>query len=181
MKRVFLHSKKVIANHWFIILIAWAISFILGIGMFLVFLIFSLAFSEDPVDVNEILNVFTEEELEIIFAEKVDEKVSDEEYLSLAARYQCYVCPKKLDKLTTWVGSENYKDSYVYQYEVNDKNIEFHDTDKQKELIKNSINKNNVQTLRLISSGKDVIFRYTYRNAGTVEDVVFTHEELENL
>ena len=81
MKRVFLHSKKVIANHWFIILIAGAISFILGIGMFLVFLLFSLAFSEDPVDINEVLNVFTEEELDIILSETVDENVSDEDLI----------------------------------------------------------------------------------------------------
>ena len=185
MKKFFAHFMRIIRKFWFFLLIIAPISPIFFFGVLIIMTVISMLFFSDPIDVEsvveDVLSNFTEEELEIIFSEEVDENVSDEEYLTLAARYQCYICPKKLDKLTTWVGSENYKDSYVYQYDVNDKNIEFHDTDKQKELIKNSINKNNVQTLRLISSGKDVIFRYTYRNAGTVEDVVFTHEELENL
>ena len=185
MKRVFLHFKRIIRKFWFFLLIVSPISPIFMIGLLIIMTLISVMFFSDPVDVQsaveDLMSHFTEDELEIIFAEKLDDKVSDEEFLTLAAKYQCYVCPKKLDKFTTWVGSENYKDSYAFLYEVNDKNMEFHDIDKQKELIKKSINKNHIQTLRLIRSGKDVIFRYTYRNAGTVEDVVFTHEELENL
>ena len=79
MKRVFLHSKKVIANHWFIICIAGAISFIFGIGMFLILLLWSMAFSQDPVDVNDVMETFSERELEIVLADTIDESVSDDE------------------------------------------------------------------------------------------------------
>jgi len=177
MKRVFLHSKKVIANHWFIILIAWAISFILGIGMFLVFLIFSLAFSEDPVDVNEVLNVFTEEELEIILSETVDESVSDEEYLKLLARYQSYFCPKKVDKLTIWEGSESTKDSFILFYKIK-KEIEGFDTGVLKENILKIINPNSVQAIRLARSNKNMIFRYTYSTTGESFDIIISNQEL---
>ena len=77
-----------------------------------------MAFTEDPVDVKDVLNNFTEEELGIVLSETVDENVSDDEYLSLLARYQSYFCPKKLDHLTTWVGSENTKDAYILYYEI---------------------------------------------------------------
>jgi len=177
MKRVFLHSKKVIANHWFIILIAWAISFILGIGMFLVFLIFSLAFSEDPVDVNDILNVFTEEELDTILSETVDENVSDEEYLKLLARYQSYFCPKKVDKLTTWEGSESTKDSFILFYKIK-KEIEGFDARVLKENILKSINPNSVQAIRLARSNKNMIFRYTYSTTGESFDIIISNQEL---
>ena len=56
MKRVFLHSKRVIGNHWFIICLAGAISFVFGIGLFLIFLVYSLYFKADPVDVNDLMN-----------------------------------------------------------------------------------------------------------------------------
>ena len=75
MKRVFLHSKRVIGNHWFIICLAGAISFVFGIGLFLIFLAYSLYFKEDPVDVNDVMNNFTEEELNTVLAETVDESV----------------------------------------------------------------------------------------------------------
>ena len=76
MKRVFLHSKRVIGNHWFIICIAGAISFVFGIGLFLIFLAYSLYFKADPVDVNDLMDNFTEEELNIALAETVDETVT---------------------------------------------------------------------------------------------------------
>jgi hypothetical protein len=145
----------------------------------------SVLFFSDPVNVEsaveDILNNFTEEELEIIFAERVDENVSDDEYLDLVARYQSYVCPKKLDAVTTWTGSISRKDSYVYNYELNDKKIDSFDVKLQKESILQSINKNSVQTSRVINSGRGFIFRYTYKNSGEIKDVVFTNAELKSL
>lgn len=177
MKRVILHSKKVITKHWFIILIAGAISFIIGIGMFLFLLIISLIFSQDPVDVNDLLNTFTEDELEIILADTVNENVSDEEYLTLMARYQSYLCPKKIDYLTTWVGSESTRDSYILYYEVK-RDFE---TINQKVLRKNilsQINTNSVQVIRIARSRKNMIFRYTDRKTYESFDIVISNMEL---
>ena len=118
MKKVFLHSKKVIGKFWFLIAIAWAISFVFGIGAFLILLVLSMLFTEDPIDMKDLLNEFTEAELEIILSDTVDEKVSDERYLTLLAKYQTYFCPRKLDRVTTWLGSEVSEESYIRYYEV---------------------------------------------------------------
>ena len=178
MKRVFLHSKKVIRNHWFIICIAGAVSFIFGIIAFLAFLIYSMNFTEDPVDVNDVMEEFTEEELGIVLADTMDENVSDEEYFTLLARYQSYFCPKKVDRVTTWVGSEVTEDSYIMSYEIK-KEIEGFSADVLKDNILKEINPNCVQTIRLVRSGKNMVFRYTYTNTYESFDIVITPNDLK--
>ena len=185
MKRVFLHCKRVFAKFWFIILLSCSISPIIGLGVFIAMTAFSMAFFSDPIDVKaeveDLLNNFTEEELGVIFAEKVDENVSDDDYLTLVAKYQSYICDnKKIDEITTWTGSEVNKEAFIYLYELNDKKIEGFDIDKQKEAIRKSISKDHVQTYRIINSGRALIFRYTYRYSGQTMDVVFSNEELKN-
>lgn len=177
MKRLFLHSKKVIRNHWFIIAIAWAISFIFGIGLFLLLLVYSMVFCEDPVDVKDVLKSFTEEELGIVLSETIDENISDEEYLTLLARYQSYFCPKKVDRVTTWVGSEVNKDSYIMFYEVK-KNFEAINKVSLKEAILAQINKKGVQAIRLVRSQKNMIFRYTDNETHENFDIVISNQEL---
>ena len=185
MKKFFAHFMRIIRKFWFFLLIIAPISPIFFLGVLIIMTVISMLCFSDPVDVEsaveDLMSHFTEDELEIIFAEKVDEKVSDEEYLALVARYQCYVCPKKLDSVTTWVGSEVNKQAYTYNYELNDRKIEGFDIEKQKESIRASINKKNVQTSRVINSGRNFIFRYIYKNSGEIKDVVFTNEELRNL
>ena len=177
MKRVFLHSKKVFANHWFIIFLAGAISFILGIGMFLILLLWSLAFSQDPVDVNDVLETFSERELEIVLADTIDESVSDDEYLSTLARYQSYFCPKKIDYLTIWMGSVYTGESYVLNYEVK-RDFETINQDVLRENILGQINKNSVHAIRLARSHKNMIFRYTDRKTYESFDIVISNMEL---
>lgn len=178
MKRVILHSKKVIRNHWFIICIAGAVSFVFGIIAFLAFLIYSMNFTEDPVDINDIMEEFTEEELGIVLADNMDENVSDEEYFTLLARYQSFFCPKKVDRVTTWVGSEVTKDSYIMSYEIK-KEIEGFSADVLKDNILKEINPNCVQTIRLVRSGKNMVFRYTYTNTYESFDIVITPNDLK--
>ena len=178
MKRVILHSKKVIRNHWFIICIAGAVSFVYGIIAFLTFLIYSMNFTEDPVDVNDIMEEFTEEELGIVLADTMDENVSDEEYFTLLARYQSYFCPKKVDRVTTWVGSEVTEDSYIMSYEIK-KEIEGFSADKLKDNILKEINPNCVQTIRLVRSGKNMVFRYTNTSTYDSFDIVITPNDLK--
>lgn len=185
MKRAFLHFKRVISKLWFILVLFGVISPIVLFGMAILMTIVSMMFFDDPVDpesaVEDILNNFTEEQLNIIFSEKVDEDVCDDDYLTLLARYQSYVCPKKLDYITVWDGSELTNDSYVYLYTVNDKKFDYLDLSKQKDCIRTQINKNSVQTKRVISSGRNMVFRYTYKNSAQVEDVVFSNKELKEL
>ena len=178
MKRVILHSKKVIRNHWFIICIAGAVSFVYGIIAFLAFLIYSMNFTEDPVDVNDIMKEFTEEELGIVLADTMDENVSDEEYFTLLARYQSYFCPKKVDRVTTWVGSEVTEDSYIMSYEIK-KEIEGFSADVLKDNILKEINPNCVQTIRLVRSGKNMVFRYTNTSTYDSFDIVITPSDLK--
>lgn len=178
MKRVILHSKKVIRNHWFIICIAGAVSFVYGIIAFLAFLIYSMNFTEDPVDVNDIMKEFTEEELGIVLADTMDENVSDEEYFTLLARYQSYFCPKKVDRVTTWVGSKVTEDSYIMSYEIK-KEIEGFSADVLKDNILKEINPNCVQTIRLVRSGKNMVFRYTNTSTYDSFDIVITPNDLK--
>jgi len=177
MKRVLLHSKKVISNHWFIILIAGAISFIIGIGMFLLLLIWSMTFTQDPIDVNDLMDNFTEREMEIVLAETIDESVSDEEYLSTLAKYQSYFCPKKVDYLTLWTGSIYTGKSYILYYEVK-KRFEEIDRNILKENILTHINKNSVLSMRLVRSNKNMIVRYTDRKTSDYFEIVITSQEL---
>lgn len=186
MKRVIAHFTRLLKKVGFILFFAFAISPVAGFGLLILSMVISMLLFKDPVDVEseveELLNHFTEEELAIIFDDRVDEKVSDDEYLSLVARYQSYVCDnKKIDEITTWVGSAVNKEAFIYLYELNDKRIEGFDIDKQKEGIRNSLDKNNVQTSRIINSGRSLIFRYTFRHSGEINDVIFSNDELRNL
>lgn len=185
MKRVFAHFTRLVKKVGFILFFAFAMSPFIGLGLLILCMAISMLLFNDPVDVEseveELLNHFTEKELEIIFAEEVDEKVSDDEYLSLLARYQSYICLKKQKGITIWVGSEVNKESYIYLYELNDRKVDGFDVDKQKDAISKNINKEHIQTKRIINSGRSIIFRYTYRNSGETMDVVFSNEELRNM
>lgn len=177
MKRFILHSKKVIRNHWFIIGIAWAVSFVFGILAFLAFLIYSMNFTEDPVDVKDVLNNFSEEELEIVLAETVDESISDNDYLSLLARYQTYFCPRKIDYMTTWVGSESTEDAFTLYYEIK-KGFDTIDHEILRNSIMANINKNSVQAIRLIRSKRNMVFNYTDIKTNASFEIVISNKEL---
>ena len=118
MKRLVLHVKRLFRKFWFLIFFAWAISFVYGIALIIILTIISMLFFSDPVDVKGILENFTDEQLEIIFNEEDDENVSDDDYFTILARYQTFLCPKKLDKITTWVGSEVNDEAYIQRYEL---------------------------------------------------------------
>lgn len=180
MKRVFLHSMKVMGKHWFWILVGSAISWPIGIGVFLLFLIFSLIFSEDPVSISEIKKAFTKRELAIVSAKTVNENVTDEEYLTLLARYQTFLCPRKVDSITTWVGSEVTDGYYIMNYELK-KSADGIDLDVLKRNILNDINPKCVQSIRLIRSNKDMVFKYTCPNTGDTFSIVVTSNELKAL
>ena len=96
MRRVYLHIKRLFKKFWFIIFFFSAISLVFGLGLVIIMTVISLLFFNDPVDIDAILENFTERELEIILSEEMDENVSDNEYLELIAKYQSLLCPKKI-------------------------------------------------------------------------------------
>ena len=177
MKRLVLHVKRLFRKFWFIIFLCFAISMVFGAGILIIMTIISMLFFSDPVDVKGILENFTEEQLEIIFNDKVDENVSDEDYFTILARYQTFLCPKKADRITTWICSEVTDNAYIQKYELKD-NPEL-SIEVIKQNILASINKNGVAVKRAIRSNRSLNFEYTNRNTGETFTIVITADELK--
>lgn len=177
MKKLFLHIKRLFRKFWFLIFICAAISLVFGLGVLIVMTIISMLFFSDPVDVNDILENFTDEQLEIVLATEMDDTVSDDDYLTLLARYQSFFCPKKADWLTIWTGAEATDTAYIHYYELK-KEYEISKEEQKKRIIA-QVNKAGVQAQRLIRSHKNLIFKYTYRKSGKTFEVIITPEELK--
>ena len=140
--------------------------------------VISLLFFNDPVDINAILDSFTERQLEIVLSEDMDDSVNDDEYLTLVARYQSLLCPKKVDSVTTWVSSEVTNEAYIYEYELK-KEPDGFDVNILKNNIMSSINKNSVQARRMVTSNRDMVFRYYNRSTNETFDIRISCEELK--
>ena len=177
MKRLVLHVKRLFRKFWFVIFLSFAISWLSGFIVFGLMIVISMLFFNDPVDVKGILENFTEEQLEIIFAEEVDENVSDDDYFTILARYQTYLCPKKADRITTWICSEVTDTAYVQKYEL--KTNEQISKEVLKQNLLASINKNSVAAKRAVSSNRSLNFTYTYRNTGESFTIVITPDNLK--
>ena len=176
MKKLFLHIKRLFKKFWFVIFFFFAISLIHGLIALVVMTIISLLFFDNIVDVDAILENFTDKQLEIILSEEMDENVTDDDYLTLLARYQSFFCPKKIDRATIWTSSEVTKEAYIFNYEL--KGNDPIATDEQKKRIFAQINTNGVHVKRLVNSNRQLVFRYTYRQTGETVEIVFTTDEL---
>ena len=178
MKRLFLHIKRIFKKFWFVIFFMSAMSLVFGLVLVIVMTAISLLFFDDPVDVDAILDNFSERELEIILSEEMDESVADEEYLELLSRYQSYFCPKKLDSITIWTSSIVTADHYIYEYELK-KHIDSFSVEKLRKDILGRINKSSVHVQRIVRTNRNMIFRYTYRDNYETFDIVISTEELK--
>ena len=176
MKKLFLHIKRLFKKFWFVIFFFFAISLIHGLIALVLMTIISLLFFDNIVDVDAILENFTDKQLEIILSEEMDENVTDDDYLTLLARYQSFFCPKKIDRTTIWTSSEVTKEAYIFNYEL--KGNDPIATDEQKKKIFAQINTNGVHVKRLVNSNRQLVFRYTYRQTGETIEIVFTTDEL---
>lgn len=176
MKKLFLHIKRLFRKFWFVIFFFFAISLIHGLIALVVMTIISLLFFDNIVDVDAILENFTDKQLEIILSEEMDENVTNDDYLTLLARYQSFFCPKKIDRTTIWTSSEVTKEAYIFNYEL--KGNDPIATDEQKKRIFAQINTNGVHVKRLVNSNRQLVFRYTYRQTGETVEIVFTTDEL---
>ena len=177
MKRLVLHVKRLFRKFWFIIFFCFAISMVFGAGILIIMTAISMLFFSDPVDVKGILKNFTDEELEIILSEKDNESVSDDDYFEILARYQTFLCPKKVDRITTWIGSKVTNSAYIQKYEL--KNNPELSTEMLKQNILASINKDSVAAKRAVRSNRSLNFEYTNRNKGESFTIVITTDELK--
>ena len=176
MKKLFLHIKRLFKKFWFVVFFFFAISLIHWLIALVLMTIISLLFFDNIVDVDAILENFTDKQLEIILSEEMDENVTDDDYLTLLARYQSFFCPKKIDRTTIWTSSEVTKEAYIFNYEL--KGNDPIATDEQKKKIFAQINTNGVHVKRLVNSNRQLVFRYTYRQTGETIEIVFTTDEL---
>jgi hypothetical protein len=176
MRKLFLHIKRLFRKFWFVIFIASAISIVFGVIFLVVMTIISMLFFDNIVDIDALLDFFTEEQLEIIFSEEMDENVNDDDYLTLLARYQSFFCPKKIDRRTIWKNAVVTNEAYIFSYELKDN--EPISMEQQKERIYSQINTNGVHVKRVVNSNRKLVFRYTYRQTGETAEIVFSTDEL---
>ena len=179
MKKVFSHIKRLFRKFWFFLFFAFAISPIMGLGVLIIATTLSMALFSDPVDAKDPADYFTEEELRKI---QSDEDVDDEEYLMLLAKYQSYECPVKVDQITTWTSSEVTKESFICNYEINDRWHRYGEIDMNvvKSNILAQIDKKGVNVQRIIATNRNMIYRYWNRQSETFEDVVLSIDELRS-
>lgn len=177
MKRLLFHIVRLLRKFGFLMFLAFVISPISGIVVLAVATVISIMFFNDPVEEKDPEDYFTEEELRKI---ESDEEMDDEEYLTLLAKYQSYKCPVKIDKLTTWVSSEVTKDSYICNYEINNKNHKYGEIDMNvlKSSILSRIDKNDANAKRIVATNRNMVYRYWNRQTGTYEDIVLSTDEL---
>ena len=91
-----------------------------------------------------------------------------------------YKCPNKIDSITTWIGSEVTKDSFINNYEVNDK---WHiygkvDINILKSNALGRIDKESEMVQRIIATNRKMIFRYRNCQTDKIDDVILSTDEL---
>lgn len=179
MKTVFSHIMRLLRKFWYLLLFAYALSPIIGLGAFIIATVLSIAFFSDPVESKELTDYFTEEELKKI---QSDEEIDDEEYLTTLAKYQSYKCPVKVDQITTWTGSEVTKDSFICYYEINDIWHKYREIDMNvlKRNILAEIDTKGKKIRHIIATNRNLVFRYWNCQTGTCEDVVLSVDELRS-
>ena len=179
MKKIIYHIVRLLRKFWFFLFLAAAISPFIGLCVFIIALIISLVFFSDSAEVKDPNDYFTEEELRKI---QSGEDVDDEEYLTLLAKYQSYECPIKVDQITTWTSSEVTKESFICNYEINDRWHTYGDVDfgVVKNTILSDIDKGGYKVQRILATNRNLIYRYWNRQANTVEDVVLSEEDLRS-
>lgn len=184
MRKLALHVKRLFRKYWLYIMFMFGISGVVGLLNLIIMITISLLFFRDPlepIDTDAIIQEFTDEELTIIDNVEMDEEVTDEQYFALLARFQCFICPRRIDSATIWNGSEVARDAYIYQYELNDQykwlNKSFENGLKKR--ILSEINTKGVYAQRLIRSNRNLIYRYWLRHAGGHTDIIITPQELQ--
>lgn len=179
MKNLKLHIVRVFGKLWYLLIIMCIISPFLCSIVFLAALIISMVFFNNFTEAKNPEDYFTEEEWRKIHS---GESIDSEEYLILLAKYQTYECPVKVDEITTWTSSEITKDSFICNYEINDRWHRYGEIDMNivKGNILEQIDKKGIKVQSIIATNRNMIFRYRNYRTGTIEDVILSNEELRS-
>lgn len=179
MKNLKLHIVRVFVKLWYLLIALFIISPIWCTIVFMVALIISMVFFNNFIEDKTPEDYFTEDEWRKIHT---GESVDIEEYLILLAKYQTYECPVKVDKITTWTSSEVTNDSFICNYEINDRWRRYGEIDMNvvKSNILAQIDKKGINVQRIVATNRNMIFRYRNYRIGTVEDVILSNEELKS-
>lgn len=178
MKRVFYHIKRLFRKFWFILMIAFAISPIMGLGVLIIATVVSMTLFSDPVEAKDPSDYFTEDELRMLQSGEVEDV---EEFLALLAKYQTFECPVKVDNITTWTSSQLTKEAFILNYEINDRRNRYViDMNVAKSRALAKLDKENENVKRLVATNRSMIYRYWNRQTDAVEDVVLSTDELRN-
>lgn len=179
MENLKLHIVRVFGKLWYLLIIMCIISPFLCSIVFVVALIISMVFFNNFTEAQNPEDYFTEEEWRKIHS---GESIDNEEYLILLAKYQTYECPVKVDEITTWTSSEITKDSFICNYEINDRWHRYGEIDMNivKGNILDQIDKKGIKVQSIIATNRNMIFRYRNYRTGTIEDVILSNEELRS-
>lgn len=184
MRKIILHAKRLfrILKYILIFLIIVApIYYILWFFLIFIFLtLFSVLFFSDPIDEKKVLKHFSENDLLIIASDSIDENVSDSEYLSLMVKYVNVICPRRIDRHTTWTGARVTSNAFTSLYESKKKSEDI-DFDKYKKKIIRALDKDEVKIQRIIRSNRDLVFSYTCPDLPRSVEVVISNDELKAL
>lgn len=180
MRNLLFHIIRVLRKLGLLMFFVFVVSPISGFVVLVIATLISMVFFNDPVEEKDPEDYFTDEELRKI---ESDEEIDDEEYLTLLAKYESYKCPVKVDEITTWTSSEVTKDSYICNYEINEKKHKYGEIDMNtlKNNILARIDRNGNNAKRIIATNRNMIYRYWNRQTETYEDVVISTDELKNL
>ena len=179
MKRVLSHIKRLFRKFWFLLLLVFGASPFLWILIIVVATVISMLFFSDPVEPKNPDDFFSKEDLKHL---ESGERLEHEEFLQLLAKYQSYLCPVRVDKITTWTSSEVTKDAYICHYEINDRWHRYREIDMEivKDNLLAQLDKSSYKVECVIATNRKVIFRYYNCNTETIDDVILSKEELMN-
>lgn len=175
MRKLYLHFVRLIKNMGCLFVIIFLVTGPYVLIVIPVCLIISLIFFSDPIDVQKITEQFTEEELKILDAEKIEEHVSDDLYLSLYVKMMNLRANISLDENKQKIIIELNDDSIVYSYRFFDEATKARFDKKKTEfatMIKNDLVKQFVPYHRLKNSHRNLIVRYYDLNSDNFTETI---------
>ena len=175
MRKLYLHFVRLIKNMGCLFVIIFLVTGPYVLIVIPVCLIISLIFFSDPIDVQKITEQFTEEELKILDAEKIEEHVSDDLYLSLYVKMMNLRANISLDENKQKIIIELNDDSIVFNYRFFDEATKARFDKKKTEfatMIKNDLVKQFVPYHRLKNSHRNLIVRYYDLNSDNFTETI---------
>ena len=107
MNRVVSHINRLLRKYWIFLLFVSSISIVIGLGVFLVATIVSLAFFNDPVEAKNPTDYFTEDELRSLY-----EEANERMWVVNGQSPDNYGIPQR-SAVSLWTNIETEADRYI--------------------------------------------------------------------